>query len=293
MPFSCTKVHALNERQAGRRRWALALAGSIAINEIAIGLFGLPNDEKPEAPPAATLVMLERRPTPRPTVPPTPKPTPPPVVRVPPHATPAPVAQTAAKRAAGVKAPTHGGRPSPERVAKPKLDVYTLLAHTGLGRAKGIAGTGTGVGTGAAAGGGDAGTAAGAGTSGNGSGAVNANKPCGDVTFNIKGAPKYVSGTAYENVYAIVSFPDGHTETAFFPYKWVYPDGERTDPWSNTNLKEHPGDDYEIVAQTPPPGSDISGYEPLIRYILVHTGPDGHTNLGSCPNAGPPPPPPR
>ncbi|GAC1419497.1 MAG: hypothetical protein NVSMB5_11440 [Candidatus Velthaea sp.] len=280
-----------------RRRWVLALAGSIAINEIMIGLFGLPNEEKPEPAPSTTVVLLERRPTPRPTVAPTPKPTPtptpPPVIRVPPHATPAPVPQTAARRTAGAKAATHGGRPSPKRIAKPKSDIHSRTAHTGLGIGGGIAGTGSGVGIGAAAGGGDNGTGAGSGTDGNGTGAVNANKPCGVVTFNVKGAPKYSNGTAYENVNATVSFPDGHTETAFFPYKWVYPDGERTDPWSNTNLRDHPGDDFEIVAQTPPPGSDTSGFDPLVRYILSHTGPDGRTNLGPCPNAGAPPPPPR
>ncbi|MFN2460680.1 MAG: hypothetical protein ABR591_08340 [Candidatus Velthaea sp.] len=274
-----------------RRRWIISIALAIAINEIAIGFLRAPGEHREAAAPAVRVAMERRpRPTPAPTPRPTPTPPPPPV-RVPPRATAAPVPQVAAPHAAGPKAPVHGGSVA-RPVTKPKLDVYTMLAQRGLGRARGVSGSGTGQGAGAGAGGGENGTGDANGSGGNGSGAVNANRPCGSVTFNIKGAPRYVAGTAYENVSATVQFPDGHSETAFFPYKWAYPDGERTDPWSSTNLREHPGDDYEIAAQLPPPGSDTSGFPSVILYILQHTGPDGRTNLGPCPNAGPPPPPP-
>lgn len=280
----------MNDPQA-RQRWIISISLAIAINEIVIGLFHL-SDEKVEQKVEPTIVTLERatpRPTPKPTPRPTVPPTPPPVVHVPPHATPAPKPQVAAAKMAGPKARTHGGAPA--RHATHKTDVYAQLAKSGLGRAHGIAGSGQGTGVGAGSGGGEGGSGTGTG-SGNGTGTVNANTPCGVVTFNIKGAPKYLDRTtATENVNATVQFPDGHTETAFFPYKWVYHDAENTDPWSSTNLKNHPGDDFEIVAQLPPPGTDSSDFPPLIKYILAHTGPDGRTSLPPCPNAGPPPPP--
>jgi hypothetical protein len=258
----------------------LAIALSIAINEVIIGLVRAPHPA-PERP-TRTPVMLrfERRPTPPPTAPPTP----PPVVRVPPHVTPAPVPQVAAAKAAGPVAKAHSGAP-----AKPThhfdFDVYKQLAKNKLGRAEGVVGTGTGTGAGdAVTGAGDPGTqGTGAGTDGTGSGAVNANTPCGTVTFIPRGAPAYHKGAASERIAVTVDFPDGHQETEVFPYLWVYENGERDDPWSKTNLKRDPDGPTPLVF--PPAGTDTSSYSPLIKYILDHTRPDGSTVLAECPKA--------
>lgn len=286
MPFSRAKVITLDDdtRDAQRKRWIIALALALALNEVLIGYFLMPKPEKTQETQTAQLVIIDR-PTPTPKPKPTPKPTPPPVKVLPIHAKVALVAQTAARRAAGLKAPTHGGSPRHARAAAPNLDVYKRLAAGGLGRGHGIAGTGAGGGAGAQSGGGDGGNGTGSGTAGDGTGAINATTPCGQVTFNIKGAPRYDNHTAYENVNATVSYPDGHTATAFFPYKWVYPDGERTDPWSNTNLKNP---DFEIPAQLPPADMDPSTFDPIITYILKHTSKDGITNLVPCPGDAPP-----
>jgi len=272
-----------------RRRWIIAVALSIAINEIAIGLLRAPGPA-PEPPPVKpTLVVLERprptpRPTPAPTPRPTPKPTPPPVVHVPPRATIAPVPQVAAAKAAGVRSRVHGGA-----LAKPihhfkNFDVYQQLAKSGLGRAAGVSGTGTGLGVGAASGGGANGTGAGNGESGTGTGGVNANTPCGEVLFNVRGAPAYHNGAATERITATVQFPDGHTETDTFPYTWTYQDGERDDPWSSTNLANH---NLQVRLIFPPPGTDTTSFPPLIKYILDHSRANGTTVLEDCPNQTP------
>jgi hypothetical protein len=86
-------------------------------------------------------------------------------------------------------------------------------------------------------------------------------------------------------VTATVQFPDGHTETDTFPYLWTYANGEAEDPWSTTNLQHNPNEVVNLVL--PPPGTDTSGYPPLIRYILDHTRPDGRTDLADCPNHTP------
>jgi hypothetical protein len=262
----------------GRRRWWFSFFLAIAINALAIGLFRSFPEPPRDAHAATTIVTIEQRsPTPRPTA----TPTPPAVVRVPPHATPAPRPQVAAPRLAGPREPRHGG--SPARHLKPVPSVYAELTHSDLGHAAGVAGTGTGSGAGAAPdGGGDAGTGTSAGTGGNGTGNVNANTPCGAVSFYSHDAPRVDHGTMYERVTASVSFPDGHHESAVFPYEWVYPNGEQTDPWSGTNLRLHPND-FPIPAQTPAPGTDLSDYPPLIQYILTHTNPNGNTRLAPCP----------
>ncbi len=77
-----------------------------------------------------------------------------------------------------------------------------------------------------------------------------------------------------------MTFPDGHTESARFPYPWVYPNAEQTDPWSNTNLKDP---DFVTTLRFPPPGTDPSTFPPLIQYILKHTDTGGYTNLQPCP----------
>ncbi len=108
--------------------------------------------------------------------------------------------------------------------------------------------------------------------------------PCGLVDFAPAAAPRYVNGTAYERLRARVTFPDGHTESAVFPYPWVYPDGERTDPWSATNLRA--GVSTPVALQMPPPGFDRSTLPPPLAYIVDHTDERGWTTLTSCPTTG-------
>jgi hypothetical protein len=256
----------------------LAFAISIALNEIVIGLLH-------RSPPVVethvepTIVTIAYR-TPAPTPKPTPRPTPPPVVHPAPHATIARDTQIAAPRTKAPKENTHGG--SVSRRANPKADVYAELAHDDLGHGHGITGAGTGVGAGPGAGGGDAGSAEGNGTGGTGaSDASTSAAPCGVVDFDAAYPTEKSGTTYYETIDAVVHFPDGHTETARFPYRWSYPDGERTDPWSGTNLKEHPH--MRTPAQTPPPTVDPNSLSPVIQYLLQHTDEQGHTSLKACP----------
>jgi hypothetical protein len=261
----------------------LAFAISIALNEIVIGLLhrSSPAVETHVEPTIITIAHRTPPPTPPPIPKPTPTPTPPPIVHVIPHATIAPHPQVAAARTKAPKEKTHGG--SVSRRANPKVDVYAELSHNDLGHAQGITGAGTGTGVGPGDGGGDAGNAQGNGTGGNGTGDVNANTPCGVVDFRPPGFTDVRGTTYYETIDAIVHFPDGHTETARFPYKWKYPDGERTDPWSATNMREHPT--MVTPAQTPPPSIDPTTLSPVIQYILQHTNDRGVTGLQPCPKA--------
>ena len=103
--------------------------------------------------------------------------------------------------------------------------------------------------------------------------------PCGFVTFVPTGAPRVTAGTMMERVRATVAFADGHTETATFPYLWVYPNGEQTDPWSYTNLKNDSG---AVAMQLPPPGTDEKVLPPLIAYIVAHTDAAGMTTFVDC-----------
>jgi len=259
-----------------RVRLIVALALAIALHEILLGLVhppAPPSDREDTA--VTTRIAIETsRPTPTPTPAPTTPPTP--TVTPPPRVTVAPAPQVAAR--------AHG-RPAKHRAG----GALRLIAKapSGLHANPNAAGSGNGSAAGSGegdlpgVGGGLAGN--GAGESGNGNGAVNANAPCGVVDFLPYAAPRYDKGTAYEPVQATVTFPDGHKETSRFPYLWVYPDGERTDPWSETNLKNP---NYETTLQPPPPGSDRSGYPGLIQYILAHTDARGYTDLPECPKAG-------
>jgi hypothetical protein len=115
-------------------------------------------------------------------------------------------------------------------------------------------------------------------------------EPCGYVSFVPAGPPRVVSGTFYERVKAMVVFSDGHAETAEFPYYWVYPNGEQTDPWSSTNMRRP---DFTTTMQSPPPGTDTKTFAPVLQYVLAHTGANGYTNLRECsraPGISPPAP---
>ncbi|HZO93303.1 MAG TPA: hypothetical protein VFB22_05995 [Candidatus Baltobacteraceae bacterium] len=272
-----------------RTRLIVAFALAIALHEIALGFIHFPRSEPTsEQPVKAPLVVIRippptpaPKPTPRPTPRPTPvPPTPPPEVTVPPHVTPAPVRQLAG-RASGHPA-RHRGGGAHAAVAKAVTGTYANPNAAGAGT-----GTSTGQGSGNAPGAGGGNGGNGSGQGGNGNGAVNADTPCGAVILEPNGEPRIDHGTAYEPIEAKVSFRDGHTETAMFPYKWVYPNAEQTDPWSDTNLKR--SDVYLIPLQTPPPGTDPSTLPPLIQYILKHTRTDGMTDLPDCPSPAPHP----
>jgi hypothetical protein len=274
-----------------RDRMILALAIAVAVHEVFLSLVHGPahaSDREDTA--RTTRVVFETprpsptpRPTPRPTPTPratprpTPPPTPPPRVTPPPHSTPAPVQQVAGK-AKGAPARHRGGGARHAIVAKAAKGNHANPKAHGAGT-----GGGTGRGSGAGAGNGGGAGGNGAGNGGNGNGAVNANTPCGVVEFKPTGAPRYDNGTAHEPIQATVTFPDGHAESANFPYRWTYPNGEQTDPWSDTNLKKG---DFPITMQTPPPGTDVTALPPLIQYIVQHTGPTGYTDLPDCPKRG-------
>ena len=261
-----------------RDRMIVAIALAIALHEILLGfVHGPPRLSDTEKEPVSTRIVMETpRPTPKPTPRPTQPPTPPPRVTPPPHVTPAPVKEIAA-RAKGHPARRHGGG-AHKAIAKAKTGTYANPRASGAGTG---ASSGHGSGNVPGVGGGLAGT--GTGTAGNGNGAVNANTPCGIVEFRPTAAPRYSNGTAYEPVQATVSFPDGHTESARFPYPWIYPNGEQTDPWSDTNLKNP---NFVTTLHFPPPGTDMSTFPDLIKYIIKHTDPGGYTDLPDCPKAG-------
>lgn len=106
-----------------------------------------------------------------------------------------------------------------------------------------------------------------------------AGAPCGFATFLPVGPPYFASGTAYEKIRARLTFPDGHTESAVFPYPWIYPDGEQTDPWSSTNLRRS---NFPVTLQFPPAGFDRSLLEPLLAFLIAHSNKLGYTDLKEC-----------
>jgi hypothetical protein len=111
--------------------------------------------------------------------------------------------------------------------------------------------------------------------------------PCGFVDFRPVGPPRYEAGIAYERIRATLHFQDGHTESAAFPYYWVYPNAEQTDPWSATNLKRV---DLSVTLQFPPALFDRSTLEPVLAFLIAHTDALGYTTLKDCravPTPGP------
>ena len=265
-----------------RDRLIVAVAVAIAFHEVLLGLVhgpAPPSDTETE--PVTTQIVMRVPPTPRPTPVPTPKPTPtpPPTPEPrrtpPPRVTPAPVRHVAG-RTKGTPAKRHGGG---AHKAVPKLATTGTYADpnaSGVGTST-AAGVGTGPQPGTGGGPGGNGNA----NQGNGNGPVNADTPCGVVEFKPIAAPKYSNGAASEPVEATVTFPDGHRESARFPYPWVYLNGEQNDPWSDTNLKN--ANYGDVTLRFPPPGTDTSTYPPLIQYILKHTNAEGFTNLQPCP----------
>jgi len=266
------------DRDPGRgRRYALSYALAIPIVGLLLVIAALmrpPHADAPETLGPTAFVTIEHA-TPRPTAPPTAPPTPVPTPL--PHAVSARVPERAAPRA--VRA-SGGGRlapsPSPHRaLAKHPAQPKAALA-SGSSLADGTGdGDGSGDGMGAGAGGG-----AGTGTGGSGADDTDADAPCGAVDFIPREAPRIVNGTSYEEITATVHFPDGHAESSDFPYPWVYPDADVTDPWSSANLRRA---NLTVRAQLPPPDADTHRYPDVIRYILDHTRSNGSTVLQECP----------
>lgn len=107
--------------------------------------------------------------------------------------------------------------------------------------------------------------------------------PCGEVLLRPAARPVVDKGTYFEKIRVTVKFADGHTESDLFPYPFVYPDGERTDPWSESNMQKS----FDTPVQLPPAGTDRTLFSPLIRYVLDHTTGSGYTNLRDCPKGTP------
>ena len=158
--------------------------------------------------------------------------------------------------------------------AAPSRQPHVAPSAVNVAGSGGVAGPGPGSGEGAGEGS-DLGNGAG----GTGSGTVNADAPCGSVDLIPFQAPDHGGTITYEHVRATVSFPDGHTESDEFPYRWAYAD-PANDPWSRQNL---PDERFVTRVQLPAPGTDTSRFPDVIRYILDHTRSDGTTVLQECP----------
>ncbi len=232
------------------RRILLAFAASVFIHALIVAgrpLSPIPTRENDQP---STPVVLERR-TP-------PSPTPQPVIKK---------VAAVAPRATAKPAQHRGGSAWPKELAKivPSAEPNGTATAAGNGIAAGGSGTGTGPGT-------ETGAAGGTGTGGGGE------QPCGHVSFVPTSAPKYVSGKWYETIRTIVEFPDGHTETAIFPYPWVYPN-QNDDPWAPQNLNKQ----MAARAQLPPAGTDVADADRLVKLVLQYTRPNGTTVLPLCP----------
>jgi hypothetical protein len=253
---------------SNKRRLEAAFVASILIHLVLIGASPVRPIPVREEHRDSIRVVLERRPAPK--LRPTPAPRP--VLAL---ATPRPLIapRTAtAPRATARPARQLGGSAAPKELAK----IVPTSAP--------LNGTATAAGNGVAAGGSGTGAGPGTGTGGaNGSGTgTGGGGPCGHVGFNTV-ATAFTNGKWYETISVYVEYADGHQESAKFPYPWVY-NSDRADPWSVQNLRDHPN--MAIPAQTPPPGVDMSAADPVVKYVLVHTTPEGKTLLPLCPGQG-------
>ena len=244
------------------KRFAVAVPGAVLITALCFALGRCqPADRTLAEEAPATTVVLERAPaTPSP-----PPPTAPPTVKPIPRASFAPVPQRAAPRAMHASGGGHAAPVTHPKIAPPAV----IVAGSGGG-----AGTGNGAGEGAGNAGGS-----GNGTGGNGSGSVNADAPCGSVDLIPFQLPDHTGAMTYEHIQATVTFPDGHQESAEFPYRWPYAD-PGDDPWSPRNIAST---SFLTRVLPPPYGADTRRYPEVIRYILDHTRSDGTTVLQECP----------
>jgi len=252
---------------AYRRRILLAFAASVFVHAliVASGPLGpIPTRENDRP---STPVVLERRtpPPPKPTAHPTPRPRP--TVAI---STPRPVVKkivAVGPRATAKPAQNQGGSARPKELAKivPSAEPNGSATAAGNGVTAGGSGTGAGPGTGT-------GGAGGTGTGGGGE------QPCGHVSFVPTRASTYANGRWYETIRTIVEFPDGHTETAIFPYPWIYTN-QNDDPWAPQNLNKR----MAARAQLPPAGTDVADADRLVKLVLQYTRPNGTTVLPLCP----------
>ncbi len=126
-------------------------------------------------------------------------------------------------------------------------------------------------------------TVAGAGTTPVTSAGDLASRPCGYVTFVPVEPTRRVGTTFVERVRASVHYPDGHVESALFPYDWNYPNGEANDPWSTHNVRNG---NLETPVQFPPRGTPLVALPSVLQYILSHARLDGTTDLTECTTPG-------
>ena len=280
-----TKVGSLSDDPGRARRFAIAIPSAIAITAIFVLLAPPQRDLPPaERTPSLTVVFERRLPTPAPTPRPTPSPltratpvpTAPPTLRPLPNAKQARVAQRIGKPI--VHHQTSGGahaaqRALPHAAAPRTFAAPAAAGGSGMSVAAGTGSeTGSGNGTGAGAGPDDAGTGADAN--------VNAAAPCGFVDLVPFEKPDVNGAMVYEHIRATVTFPDAHTESAEFPYRWIYSD-PTADPWSPRNMNDA---SFIVRVQMPPEGADESRFPETIRYILDHTRREtGTTTLQECP----------
>jgi hypothetical protein len=272
-----TKVGSQSDDPGRGRRFAIAIPSAIAITAVFV-LFAHSQSDQPaptERAPAMTVVFERRPPTPRPTPRPTPDPTPRPTPRTTPpplpHITHAPVPQRVGKP---IVHHAIGGAHAAAR-ALPHLASPKAFAAPAAAGGSGIAiaaGSGSGTGSGNGIGSGDSGTGA----------TVNADTaaPCGTDDLIPYEAPDHNGRITYEHIRATVTYPDGHTESAEFPYRWSYAD-PADDPWSPHNMNDP---NFPTKVQMPPEGADETRFPEVIRYILDHTRREtGRTTLQECP----------
>jgi hypothetical protein len=262
-----TKVGSPGDDPERTRRFAIAIPSAILITAI----FVLASRYQPadrtvaEQIPTAMVVLEHAPPTPRPTPKPTPPPTPVPVV----HVTLAPVQRVAPIVAPHVR-PAGGAHAAPRIIAHAVHPKALAAPNAGGGNGNdAAAGTGAGTGSGNASGNGDA----------DAGDAVNADAPCGSVDLIPFEAPDRSGGSIFEHIQATVTFPDGHTQVAEFPYRFAYADLD-SDPWSARNMRNP---SFVVRVQPAPVGANTSRYPDVIRYILDHTRQNGLTVLQECP----------
>jgi hypothetical protein len=250
------------------RRLLIAFAASIFVHAIIVGLDPLRPIPVREEEAASARVIIEQ-PTAKPPLPPQPTPH---VTRQPAAlVTPRPLVAKAIASAPRAIAPPvlhTGGAAAPRELAT----TVPSAAPNGIA---------TAAGTGVAAGGSGSGAGPGKGSGGaNGTDIGLGGGPCGLVMFVPAGTPAYTNKKIYETISVFVEFADGHREKAQFPYPWIY-DSDRADPWSIQNTRDHPN--MSVPLQTPPPSLDMSTADPLVKYVLAHSTPNGRTLLPLCP----------
>jgi hypothetical protein len=97
---------------------------------------------------------------------------------------------------------------------------------------------------------------------------------CADVDF-LPVSRRRFGFVVHERVKATVRFPDGHEESAEYPYPWIYNEPLVSDPWLSPN-------DLPILQPTPPPDVPRAALPPLITFLLAHADAAGRLTLRPC-----------